>query len=313
VFAPASLANFGPGFDIFGAALTNLGDYLHIREIDSHEVKILDIYGDNGQLTKDATLNTAGIAASETLNLLKTRVGCNTGVEIILGKKMPLQSGLGSSATSAVAAAYAVNELFGNVLKKEELVEPCLKAESAVSGYHADNVVASLFGGFIVIKQYNPVIVSKIASKLNLDIVIIKPDIDLRTSSSRLILPEKVNFNKSISNMGNAVSLVHALSIGDFELFCNSIKDVIVEPIRSLLIKGYESIKKLAFDNGALGGSICGAGPSIFFICESPIMADYIGRLVQDKWDKMNVKSNYFVTTVDQKGASIAKYEEVIR
>lgn len=301
VFAPATIANVGPGFDVLGFALEDLGDIVEAKKILERKVKIKKILGENPNLPERAEENTAGIAALEVLKILDVK----EGVELKLIKKMPSAAGLGSSGTSAVAGAYAVNLLFGNKLKKEDLIKPCLKAEGAVSGYHADNIAPSLFGGFVLIGSYHPLRIIPLGSLDNMYVVIAHPNCKRakrKTEFARSILPKEVLFKKVVSNLRNLSTIIAAIYKNDVQLLGRSVNDEIVEPVRAHLIPGFYEVKKAALDGGAYGCSISGAGPSVFAIVDEKKKAIFIGEEMRRAFLKKGLKSKIYISKVNKNG-----------
>ncbi len=299
VFAPASIANLGPGFDILGCAIENLGDIVEAEKIEEKKVEIVKIKGDNHKLPFEPLKNTAGIAAIEVLKLLKV----NQGVKIKLYKGMPLGSGLGSSGASAVASAFAINLLFGNKLPKLDLIKPCLIAEQAVSGYHADNVASSLLGGFVLIRSYEPLEIIPLGYVDKLFFVIANPDYELSTKLAREKVPKMVKLQDAIFNNGNSSAIVAGILKNDIKLIGRSINDKIVEPARSLLIPGFYDVKKSALDAGAYGCSISGAGPSIFAVIDDKEKAENIGNVMKKAFSKNGLNSQIYISKVSSEGA----------
>lgn len=297
VFASATVANVGPGFDVLGFALENIGDVVEARKVSKQGVKIIKILGDDSQLPMQAEENTAGIAALEVLKKLNPK----EGVELRLEKRMPLSSGLGSSAASAVAGAYAVNLLFGNKLKKEELIEPCLKAEIKVSGCHADNIAPSLFGGFVLIRSYDPLHIVPLGS-LDMHVIIAHPDYTITTKFARSVIPKKISLKKVVSNLGNLSTIIAAVFKNDVKLLGKGINDKIIEPARARLIPGFYEAKKAALSSGAYGCSISGAGPSVFAITDKKRKNKIIGKAMQEAFLKHGLESKIYVSKVNEEG-----------
>ncbi|MEK6864008.1 MAG: homoserine kinase [Nanoarchaeota archaeon] len=298
VFAPATIGNIGPGFDILGMAVKGLGDIVEARKTDSG-VKITHIES-KAELSNDPEKNTAGIAAMETLKLL----GEKGGVEIRLKKGLPLGSGLGSSAASAAAAAYAVNILYGNKLSKDELIMPVTKAEEAVSGgFFADNTAPALLGGAILIRTYEPLDVTKIGSIKNLKIILVTPDIVVLTKEARGILPKDVPMQDFVFNMANSCMITMAFAKGDYDLFARSLNDRIIEPVRSRLIKGFEDVKNAALSKGADGVAISGSGPTLFAITNSSEKAEKIKNAMVSAFAQHGISSESIVTEMNNEGA----------
>lgn len=300
VFAPASVGNIGPGFDVLGMALAGLGDTVHARSISGRQVVIREIRGDNGALPTNARKNTAGIAAAKVLKLLKA----DAGVELILEKNIP-GNGLGSSAASAVAGGFAVNALFGSPLSKADLLLPCAAAEAAVSGgYFLDNAAASLFGGINVTNPETREVVS-LGGIDGAIIVVATPRFQLLTARSRKVLPKRVPLAAMIANCSRACSIVAAVAKQDAQLFGRSIVDVVVEPARAPLIPGFASVKRAALKAGALGCSISGAGSSVFAVTGDKAFGERIGQAMQTAFARARLDSVVTVTAIDPAGARV--------
>jgi homoserine kinase len=264
-FAPATVANLGPGFDVLGLALAEPGDRVTARIGAERGVTIASITGDGGALSRDASRNTAAIAATATLR----RAGVDVGIELEVAKGMPIGSGLGSSAASAVAAAYAVNVLVGSPLRKIELVEPCLEAEASVSGRHADNVAPAILGGLILVRSTEPLDLLRLPVPEGLTVVVVTPKMKLSTREARAALPREVALTAMVRGTANIAAFVSACYSGDLGLLARCMTDDVVAPARAALIPGAAKVQAAALDRGALGSSISGAGPSVFALCRS--------------------------------------------
>ncbi len=300
VFAPASVGNIGPGFDVLGMALAGLGDTVRARRIPERRVAIREIRGDGGKLPTDARKNTAGIAAAKVLRLLKA----DAGVELILEKNIP-GNGLGSSAASAVAGGFAVNALFGAPLSKPDLLLPCAAAEAAVSGgYFLDNAAASLFGGVNVTNPETREVVS-LGGLDGAIIVVATPRYQLLTSRSRKVLPKRVSLAAMIANCSRACAIVAAVAKQDPNIFGRSIVDVVVEPARAPLIPGFAAVKRAALKAGALGCSISGAGSSVFAVTTDKALGERIGDAMHRAFERARLECVVTVTTIDPGGARV--------
>ena len=264
-FAPATVANLGPGFDVLGLAIDGMGDTVTVSRSTHPGVQITAIHGDNGKLPLDPAKNTAAIAAAETLKA----AGINIGLSIELSKGLPLCSGLGSSAASAVAAAFATNQLLGSPLRKMDLIGPCMEAEAAVAGRHADNVAPALLGGLILIRSTDPVDVVRLPIPDDLNVVVVTPASELPTREARAVLPPEVPLSTMVTVSAQIASLVSACYSGDLSLLSRSMEDPVVTPARIGLIPGGDAALQAAMATGALGASISGAGPSLFALCRS--------------------------------------------
>jgi homoserine kinase len=264
VFAPATVANVASGFDVLGFALEQPGDIVTLTRIPETGVTVTAIYGDEGRLPYDPARNTAAVAAAAFLEA----IGNPFGLEIALEKRMPLSSGLGSSAASAVAAVTGANILAGSPLQKEQLLPFTMLAEKAACGSaHADNVAPSLLGGFVLIRSYEPLDVIKLPVPAGLACAVVHPHTEVRTEDARRIMHKEIRLATAIRQWGNLAGLVAALYRGDLPLLGRSLQDVVAEPVRSVLIPGFAAVKEAALAAGALGCSISGSGPSVFALC----------------------------------------------
>lgn len=300
VFAPASVGNIGPGFDVLGMAIEGLGDVVEAHRIPWRTVRISEITGDDGRLPRKVTSNTAGIAALAVLRLLKP----SGGVDLKIHKGIP-GSGLGSSAASAVAGGFAVNQLYGAKLSKTDLVLPCAIAESKVSGgVFLDNIGASLMGG-VVVTHPSAKTVLPIGYIPDTIIVVVTPDYRLLTKKSRKILPKKVRLEQVISNMSYACTLVAAVSRRDVRMFGSAVQDGMIEPVRAKLIPGFREVKKAALKSGALGCSISGAGASVFAVTDNEEIAPRIGEAMRRAFGRHGLDSKITITRMDGEGARI--------
>jgi len=306
VFAPATIGNIGPGFDVLGLAVRKLGDVVEARKLPSG-VKISSIAYTNPislDLSADPSENTTGIAASETLKLLDVR----GGAELKLKKGIPLGSGLGSSAASAAAAAFAVNQLYGNKLTREELILPATRAEEAVSGgFFADNTAPALLGGATLTRSCLPLDVTRIGSIDKLIIVLVTPEIVILTRDARKILPDKIPMSDFVFNMANTSLITAAFAKDDYALFARSLNDVVIEPIRAKLINGFDQVKENALKAGADGVTISGSGPTVFAITNRLSTARFIEDAMVRTFKQFGTKTSHVITSVDPEGARLIK------
>jgi homoserine kinase len=312
VFAPATVANVGPGFDILGFAVSRPGDIVEVRKTNTPGVHISDIHytrkRDRGKLPTSPDKNTAGVAARNVLHVLRKQgvVDKQTGVELKLHKSMPLGSGLGSSGASAVAAAWAVNVLFGTPLRKNDthLILSCVRAEATLSGFHADNVAPSMLGGFVLIRSYQPLDIIPLGAPRNFVCVIINPYYKVSTRRARAALPTHVPFKDVVvPQYANVAGIVAGIVKNDIALVGRSIEDKIVEPARAPLIPGFLDVKQSALKHGALGCSISGAGPSIFAITDNMDQGHEIGRAMCETFEKHGLTSKIYVSYLNREGA----------
>lgn len=301
VFAPASVANVGCGFDVFGFAINGPGDIIEAAVSDKPGVRILSIQGDDGKLPLEPKENTAGRAVLSMLKALNT--GKRLGVDLKIIKKMPLGSGLGSSAASSAGAAFALNGLLGEPFDRRGLLPFAISGELAASGTpHADNVAASLLGGFILARRHDPPDVISLKTPPGLYTVVIHPHIQVKTKDTRKILRKDVTLAKAVKQWGNVGAMVAGLQNGDFELIARAMEDEIIEPIRSVLIPGYDRMKEAALKEGALGFSISGAGPSVFALCVNEKIAKNTGDAAQAVLSDYDLSSSVYISSINKKG-----------
>lgn len=302
VFAPATVANVACGFDVLGFAVDQPGDEVTLKLKNAAGLKITKITGDEGRLSKDPAQNTVGVSIQNFLN----HIDSNIGIEISLDKKMPLGSGLGSSAASAVAGVFAVNQLLGSPLTHDQLLPFAMEGERLACGSaHADNVAPSLMGGFVLIRSYDPLDVIKIPTPASLYCTIIHPHIEVQTKDARSILKKQISLADAVIQWGNVGGLIAGLMMSDYGLIGRSMQDVIVEPIRSILIPGFHEVKQSALDAGALGCGISGSGPSIFAVSKSKEEAEKVGRAMEKAFKSFDIGSEVYVSKINNNGPVI--------
>lgn len=302
VFAPATVANVVCGFDVLGFAVNQPGDELVMKITDKPGVVIESIIGDEGKLTRDPLKNTV---SATVISLLKHIGKEDVGISISLEKKMPLGSGLGSSAASAVAGLFAVNNLLGKPLSQMQLLPFAMQGEALACGHgHADNVAPSLFGGFTLIKSYEPLEVIALPIP-NLYCALLYPHVDVPTRDARQIIRSKVLLKDAVIQWGNIAGLISALYQHDYDLLGRCMKDVIVEPIRSMLIPEFDTLKELAMANGALSFGISGSGPTVFSLFRSVADAEKSVNIQQKFLLNQHIESNIYVSEINKTGPLI--------
>ncbi|MGD0803983.1 MAG: homoserine kinase [Candidatus Bathyarchaeia archaeon] len=267
IYAPASIANLGPGFDVFGVALDGLGDKLKVKRVSEPGVRIQVKGFEADQIPVKAQLNSAGAVMQAALSRFTEPIG----VEIEIEKGVPPGKGMGSSGASAAAAAVAAVNLLDLVIPQRELVELAAQGEAAVAGSaHADNVSASLFGGFILVSDGYDVMRMEIP---DVGFVVVVPDVKYKnkTKMARGLLPEMVNLKDAVRNIGYASRMAAAVAMKDPILFGKSICDCVIEPHRAGMIPNFHLVKLAALQAGAYGCSISGGGPSVFAVGEKPV------------------------------------------
>jgi homoserine kinase len=303
-FAPATVANVGCGFDIMGFAVGNVGDRVTIspaNDKDNSKINMSGRYG--GLIPPERTKNTAGVAADAYL-----RATGNTGIllSISLEKNLPLGSGMGSSAASAAAAVFALNNLLGEPLSTEELIPFAMEGERVACGSaHADNVAPSLLGGFVLIRSYDPLDIIMVKSPAELFCTIIHPHIQLSTSDARRILKKDIPMKDVIRQSANAAAFMTGMITEDFDLMGRSICDLLAEPRRSRLLPGFEQAKYAALDSGALGYGLSGSGPSVFALCKGEPSANRVAKAMAASFSEAGLMSDTFISRLNAPGACI--------
>ncbi|MEL7005026.1 MAG: homoserine kinase, partial [Bacteroidota bacterium] len=299
VFAPATVANVGPGFDIFGMALGGVGDQLEMCCKDESGITIRPIEGYE-DLPTDPKKNVVGVVIQSILEA----TGREQGFDVTLHKNVLPGSGLGSSASSSAAAAYAANELLGRPFSAVELVPFAMLGEQAASGKaHADNVAPSLLGGFTMIRSYSPLDVVNVNFPGDLYITVVHPQIEIKTSDSKRILKKEIPLESAIQQWGNAAGLVLGLTTSNYDLIARSLEDIIVEPVRSVLIPYYNDAKSAALNAGALGCSISGSGPSIFALSRGEDTAQKVASAFKTQYDSTSINHLIYVSKISADGA----------
>lgn len=297
IFCPATIANLNCGFDVLGLCLENIGDEMIITKVPQKGIKITKITG--ADLPLETNKNVAGVAAQA---LIDTQ-NIDFGFEIEIHKKIKAGSGIGSSSASAAGAVYGINELLGKPFTKKELVYFAMKGEVVASGSeHADNVAPCLLGGFTLIRGYQPLDVIQIESPQNLFAVVLHPQIEVKTSDARAVINPTVMLKDAITQWGNLGGFIAGLYTKDYALISRSLNDVIVEPFRKKLIPGFEDVKSIAIQSGALGAGISGAGPSIFALCEGLNNAKKVAQNMKDNYLLNNIPFDLHISKINPNG-----------
>lgn len=304
VFAPATIANIGPGFDVLGLALSSPGDMLDAELSDVPGVQIVEVTGDGGRLSREPMKNVASRAAADVLR----RAGSSQGLRLWLHKQMPLASGLGSSGASSAAGAVAANEILGRPLSSRDVVVSAMEGECAASGTpHADNVAPSVMGGFVLVRSYDPFEVVPLPVPDGLRVAVVHPHCQVSTAEARRLVKERTyGLDVIVPNTGSVAALIAALYRNDLPLLGRSIDDRIIEPLRARLIPGFAAVKTAAVDAGALGCSIAGSGPSVFAFADDDGAAQRIGAAMQAAFTSAaRLDSDLFWGKVSTEGARV--------
>ncbi len=301
LFAPATVANVAAGFDILGFALEKPGDEILIKTSDRPGIRIYN-QSTFTSMPLAPEKNTSGVA----LQAFLTHINSNQGFDITFLKKVKPGSGIGSSAASSAAAVFGANELLNRPLQAKELVIFAMEGERLASGTaHADNVAPAILGGFVLIRSYQPLDIVALPTPEKLFCSIIHPQIELKTEDSRKVLRKQITLQDAITQWGNTAGLIAGLFKEDYELIGRSLQDVIIEPIRSILIPGYEGMKEAALQAGALGCNISGSGPSLFAFSTSHEKATQVAQAMQKVCNTLQIDSDIYVSKVNKQGPVI--------
>ncbi len=304
VFAPATVANMICGFDILGFAVDQPGDEVIMRRKQQPGVTIKEITGDDGRLPLDPDKNTVSACVQYLLQALN--IAAKVGVEIELHKHMPIGSGLGSSAASTVAGIFAINVMLGNPLTKEELLPFCVEGERLACGTgHADNVAPALYGGITLIRGNQPLDVISIPSPPELVAAVVFPQVDVPTRDARQLIKDKVLLKDAVTQWGNIAGLVAGLFQEDYDLIARSMKDILIEPTRAILIPQFYEMKAIAMENGALAFGISGSGPSVVAMTKDEEVAKNIVDKIQTHLKNMDIESFGYVSRVNTVGPRV--------
>lgn len=300
IFSPATVANVSCGFDVLGFCLDTVGDEMIIRKTAEKGIRITKIEGYD--LPFEAEKNVAGVSALALIENAKP----DCGFEIEIYKNIKPGSGIGSSSASAAGSVFAINELLGKPYNKTQLTYFAMKGEALASGSeHADNLAPGLFGGFTLVKSTLPLEVLQLPTPSELYATIIHPQIEVKTSEARAILPKEIPLKDAIAQWANVGSLVHALHTNDYDLIHRSLSDGIVEPYRKKLIPHFEDVKFATLTAGALGCGISGSGPSIYALSKGEKKAKEVEDAIKSIYSKTDIDFYTFTSPINTEGIKI--------
>jgi len=302
-FAPGSIGNLACGFDVIGLALEGPGDTVLAEQVEEPGVRIRSILGDGGRLPNDVNENTAGAAALAVLD----EVQLDGGVELDLQKGLPLAAGMGGSAASAVAAVVAVNGLLGDRLPQELLLQCALAGESVATGpAGADNAGASLFGGLVLVPDWEPRRAIALEVPWELTAAHVHPQVAVNTAEARDVLGQEVPLADAVAQWGNTAALVAGLFRGDWDVIARAVEDRVAEPHRAGAVPGFYEVKKAALEAGALAASLSGSGPSLFALCRGRERAAEVGKRMVDTFREVaGVGADLLVSSCHAPGARL--------
>ncbi|EAR15235.1 homoserine kinase [Robiginitalea biformata] len=298
VFAPATIANLSCGFDVLGLALDGIGDILHLELTPEPGVSITRVTGADIPLETDR--NVAGIAG---MAFLEAATGYSGGVRIEIEKRIAPGSGIGSSAASSAGTVWGLNQLLGEPFGLPDLVGFAMKGEALASGAaHADNVAPALYGGITLVRSSHPLDIARVHCPEALHACILHPQIELKTSDARKVLRTSIPLSKGIRQWGNVGGLVTGLFTEDFGLISRSLEDCIIEPVRSLLIPGFDTLREAALAAGALGFGISGSGPSVYALTHGADTAEAVSRALGKAYDAIDIPYTLHHGPVNRRG-----------
>lgn len=299
VRCPGTIANLVCGFDVLGLCLQEPYDEMEVTLLP--ERKVIIHSADGYPLPTDPAQNTAGAPLLEMIEESKL----DFGFELTIRKHIKPGSGVGSSAASAAGAVVAANHLLGHPFSKEELVRYAMFGEKVACGVkHADNIAPAIYGGVTLIRSIFPLDIIAIPSP-NLHVALVHPQIEVKTADARQILRKEVLLKDAIRQWGNIAGLVAGFFQNDYGLISRSLEDVIVEPVRSILIPGFAEVKKGCLEAGALGGGISGSGPSIFMLCKEAHTAENVAGVMKSIYTRLGIEHHVYVTQVSREGVQI--------
>jgi homoserine kinase len=300
ILAPATIANLVCGFDILGLAINHPQDEMELSLSNKPGLRIKHI--DEYNLPTEPAKNVAGAAL---IALLEEYEDKNIGFDLTINKIIKPGSGLGSSAASSAGAVVGANHLLNNYFSKQDLVRFAMNGEKVASGVkHADNITPCIYGGVTLIRSIFPLDIIPLSAP-PMYVTVVHPQIEVKTSDARQILRKEVQLKDAIKQWGNIAGLVAGFLQNDYELISRSLEDVIIEPIRSILIPGFDDIKLQCKDAGALGGGISGSGPSVFMLSKEESTAKNVEEIMKSIYDKIGVEYHTHVTTINNNGVKI--------
>ncbi|WP_339886307.1 homoserine kinase [Polaribacter vadi] len=300
IFSPATVANVSCGFDSLGFAVDAVGDEMTFTKTTEKGVKITKITGAN------LTYNVDENAASAVVKKILVEANANFGIELTIHKGFSPGSGLGSSAASAAGAAFGVNQFLENKYSELELTKFAMFGEEVACGSQiADNVAAAIYGGFVLVRSYNPLEIIKLPVPSELRVVAIHPQIEVKTKDAREVLPTEILLKDAVTQWANVGGLIAGLYTDNYNLISNSLVDIIVEPHRKKLIPFFDDVKNAALNAGALGAGISGSGPTIFALCKGDEIAKNVYKSIEESYKNTGIDFTMFTSKVNSEGMKI--------
>jgi homoserine kinase len=302
IFAPATVANVSCGFDSLGFAVAAIGDEMTFTRTTEKGVHISNITG--AELSYHEDTNVAGAVVKKMLHT----ANANFGIALTIHKGFSPGSGLGSSAASAAGAAFGANQLLGKLYSNLELTKFAMFGEEVACGSQiADNVAAAIYGGFVLVRSYDPLEIIKLPVPSELRVVAIHPQIAIKTKDARAVLPTKIALKDAVTQWANVGGLISGLYTDNYSLISNSLIDVVAEPARKTLIPFFDEVKNSALKAGALGAGISGSGPTIFALCKGDAVAKKVFQSIQESYKNTGIDFEMFISKVNPEGIKIIK------
>lgn len=302
VFAPASVGNVAVGFDVLGSALDGIGDRVTVRRLEKSVVRIGAITGRVTDLPVDPTDNTATASVLS----LRDEYEVEGGFEVSIEKGIPLGSGLGGSAASAVGGVVGAAALLPTSWPREKLFPHALVGESVASGdLHPDNVAPCLFGGIMLTREMDPPDVVSIPVPSGVRCVLVRPDRVVPTRKARACLPETIPLSESARQTAHLGAFVAGCYRNELGLIGRALRDRIVEPHRAALVPGFSEVQEAAMNAGALGCSLSGAGPTLFAWCDGAARANSVRDAMVSAFGRHDVSTEDWISTIPSEGARI--------
>lgn len=301
IFAPATVANLGSGFDVMGMAIDGTGDVLDVSAGEGSGLSIVNRSG--VALPDDVESNVMTPAVRAFL----AAYGREMKVEVTIEQKILPGSGIGSSAASSAGAVFGLNELLGRPFDQVRLVEFAMEGESLIGGgaHHADNVGPAIMGGVVLIRGYEPLDIIKLPIPDNFFTAVVHPHITVTTKDGRNVLPREISLKTAVTQWGNVGGLVAGLALGDMALVGRSVRDAVAEPARKHFIPGYDELKAALLDAGALGVNIAGSGPAVFAITDSISGAEKLCRTMSAHFTARGIDADVYPSKISGRGARV--------
>jgi len=300
VFSPGSITNLSCGYDILGVCLENRGDEIKVSKTNQKSITIKSVNGFN--LTKDIYKNVSGIAAQA----LMKKIDIDHGFEIEINKGIKPGSGIGSSAASSAGTVFAINQLLGSPFSLIDLVKFSMEGEKFVSGsFHADNVAPIIYGGITLVRTIRELDVVSLPIPKDLEMIVIRPNIEIKTADSRKVVKKKVKIEKMTQQSANLGSFVSSLYSEDYDLMSRSVIDQVVEPDRAFLIPEFDNIQRISKNSGSIAVGISGSGPSIFSLSNNRITSNKVLESISQHYSSMDIEHDVFISKVNSGGIKI--------